>query len=82
VKRTRGDEPIGAVIHICKEISQGNSLCSYIYLKLANHHVFLFIFYLFSSTKSENKRVEQVPPEVGGFGTSGRGVMAGEGVGG
>jgi hypothetical protein len=29
VKRTR-DEPVGAVLHTCMEISQGNSLGSYI----------------------------------------------------
>jgi hypothetical protein len=37
------------------EISQGISLCSYLYLK--QEKVF---FYLFSSIKSENKRAEQV----------------------
>jgi hypothetical protein len=35
VKRIRRDEPNGVVIHICMEISQGNPLCSYLYLKLA-----------------------------------------------
>jgi hypothetical protein len=30
----------------------------YLYFKLAKCHVFLIIFYHFSSTKSENKRVE------------------------
>jgi hypothetical protein len=39
-------------------------------------HAFLFMFYLFSSTKSENKRVEQVMPFRGG--TSGRGGGIGE----
>jgi hypothetical protein len=62
VKRIRGDEPIGVVIHVCVETSQGNSLCSYLYLKLVKMSFFLFIFYLFSSTKSENRRAEQVLP--------------------
>jgi hypothetical protein len=37
--------------------TQGNSLCDYLYLKLAkcSHSV----FYVFSSTKSENRRVDQ-----------------------
>jgi hypothetical protein len=49
------DEPIEVIIHIYMEISQGNSLCSYLYLKQAK-----MSFSLFSSTKSENRRVEQV----------------------
>jgi hypothetical protein len=40
--------------------TQGNSLCSHLYLKLAKPHVAHFIFYVFSSTKSENRKVEQV----------------------
>jgi hypothetical protein len=35
VKRPGRGELIGAVIHICMEITQGNSLCSCLYLKLA-----------------------------------------------
>jgi hypothetical protein len=43
------------------EISQGNSLCSCLYLKQAKmSFFFLFFSYLFSSTKSGNKTVEQV----------------------
>jgi hypothetical protein len=44
MKRTRGDEPIGVVIHICMETTQGNSLCSYLYLELAK--ISHFSFYL------------------------------------
>jgi hypothetical protein len=40
--------------------TQGNLLCSYLYLKLIKHHIFHFIFYVFSSTKLENRRVEQI----------------------
>jgi hypothetical protein len=43
------------------EISQGNSLYRYLYLKQAKCHAFL-IFYLFSSTKLENRKEEQVLP--------------------
>jgi hypothetical protein len=40
--------------------TQGNSLCSYLYLKLAKRPVSHFIFYVFSSTKLDNSRAEQV----------------------
>jgi hypothetical protein len=59
VKRIRGDEPIGVVIYIIMETLQGISLCNYIYLKLAKMSCFFLIFYLFYSTKSENRRAEQ-----------------------
>jgi hypothetical protein len=50
MKKIRGDKPIGVIIHIYMELSQGNSLCSYLYLKL-KCPVFCFISSLFSSTK-------------------------------
>jgi hypothetical protein len=53
VKRTGRGESTGTVIHICMGTTQGNSLCSYLYLKLAKHCVLCFIFYVFSSTKLE-----------------------------
>jgi hypothetical protein len=34
MKKIRGDKPIGVIIHVYMEISQGNSLCSYLYLKI------------------------------------------------
>jgi hypothetical protein len=40
------------------KISEENSLCSYLYLKLAKTSCFSFS--LFSSAKSENRRVEHV----------------------
>jgi hypothetical protein len=58
VKRIKGDEPIGVAMYTCMEISQGTSLCSYLYLKLAK--MSCFSFYLFSSTKSGNRKAEQV----------------------
>jgi hypothetical protein len=60
VKRTGRDEPVWVVMHICMEIVQRNSLCSYLYLEVAKLHVSHFIFYVFSSTKLENRRAEQV----------------------
>jgi hypothetical protein len=60
VKRTGRGKSIGAVKHICMGITQGNSLCSYLYLRLAKCHVSSSIFYAFSSTKSENRKAELV----------------------
>jgi hypothetical protein len=48
------------VIHMCMEATLGISLYSYLYLKLAKRYVFLIVSYVFFSTKSENKRAEQV----------------------
>jgi hypothetical protein len=76
VKKIRGDKPVGSIIHIYMEISQGNSLCSYLYLKKAK-----MSFFLFSSTKLENKRVEHVLRWGGReekAGTSGSGEMVGK----
>jgi hypothetical protein len=55
MKRIGGNEPPGDVIYILMEPTQGNPLCSYLYLKLAKCHVSLFTFYIYSSTKSENR---------------------------
>jgi hypothetical protein len=46
MKTIRGDKPIGVIIHLYKEISQRNSLCSYLYLKQAK--MSCFSFYPFS----------------------------------
>jgi hypothetical protein len=50
------------------EATVGLSLYSYPYLKLQKCYVFLIISYVFSSTKLENKRVEQVLPSSKGVG--------------
>jgi hypothetical protein len=44
------------------ETTQEIYLHSYLYLKLTKMPCFLIVFYVFSSTKSENKKVEQVLP--------------------
>jgi hypothetical protein len=80
VKRTGWGESVGAVIHICMETTQENSQCSYLYLKLAKTSC--FSFYLFSSTKLEDRRAEQVLPKVRVVGTGGRGEVFEKGVGG
>jgi hypothetical protein len=59
VKRSGRDESMWVVIHKFMEAMLGISLCSYLYLKLAKV-LCLIISYVFSSTKSENKRAEQV----------------------
>jgi hypothetical protein len=56
LKRTRRDEPIGALIHICMETTQENSLCSYLYLKLAKMSCFpfyLLCFFLYKIREQE-----------------------------
>jgi hypothetical protein len=45
MKKNRGDEPIRVITHVYIEISQGNSLCSYLYLKKAKMSFFSFFFY-------------------------------------
>jgi hypothetical protein len=76
--KIRGDKPVGVIIHIYMEILQGNSLCSYLYLNQVK--LPCFSFSLFSSTKLENKGLNQVLPRfVGGISTSG--VRKGKGVG-
>jgi hypothetical protein len=66
VNRSGRDEPIWAAIHMCMEAVLGISLYNYLYLKLVECYVFLIISYVFSSTKLENKRVEQVLPGSSG----------------
>jgi hypothetical protein len=61
MKKIRGDKPIEVIIHIYMEISQGNSLCNYIYLKQTKMSCFSFIFSLFSSEKLENSRAGASP---------------------
>jgi hypothetical protein len=46
VKMTERDEPVGVVIHVCMEITQGNSLCSYLCLKLVKKVMFLFVSFM------------------------------------
>jgi hypothetical protein len=61
------------------ETTQRNFLCSYLYLKLAKHHVSCFIFYVFSSSKSENRRAGQLLWGGRAVGTGRREEVAGKG---
>jgi hypothetical protein len=56
--RTGGGESTGAVIYICIGTTQGNSLCSYLYLKQAKHCISCLVIYVFSSIKLEKRRAE------------------------
>jgi hypothetical protein len=66
MKKIRGDEPIGVIIHIYMETSQGNSLCSYHYLKLKCHD-FHFIFSLFFFYKIGKQEDRMGPVQGGGL---------------
>jgi hypothetical protein len=71
VKRIGRGKSIRTVIHMCMETTQENSLCSYLYLKLAKRHVSRFIFYVFFLYK--------IREEKGGTGSvrvRGGGVLA------
>jgi hypothetical protein len=70
VKRSGRDEPMGVIIHMCMEVTLEVSL--HFYLKLAKT-LFFIIFYVFSSRKSKNKRVEQVLPRSKWCGDGGEG---------
>jgi hypothetical protein len=61
------------------EISQGNSLCSYLHLTQAKMSDFSFFFFF---TKLESRRAEQVLPRVGGLVTEGKGRWQEKWVGG
>jgi hypothetical protein len=58
--RSGRDEPKWVVICMCMEAMLRISLYSFLYLKLAKTLCLLILTYVFSSTKSENKRSEQV----------------------
>jgi hypothetical protein len=70
MKKNKGDEIIGVIIHIYMEISQGNSLCSYLYLKLAKMSFFSFLYFPLQNRRiSERNRScwgSRVESDVGG----------------
>jgi hypothetical protein len=80
VKRTGRDEPVGVVIHICVEKTQTISLCSYLYLKLAEMPCFsyyLSCFFLYKIGEPEGGTGSALRV---GFGIGGRGEVTGKGV--
>jgi hypothetical protein len=60
VKRTDRDEPICVVIHIYMETTQGISLYSYFYLKLAKKPCFSYYLLCFFFYKIGKQKVERV----------------------
>jgi hypothetical protein len=62
VKRSARDEPMWVVIHMCMEAILGISLCSYIYLKLAE--MICFSYYLLCFL------VNKIREQVGGTGSA------------
>jgi hypothetical protein len=77
-RHSRGDEPTGVIVHIYMELSQGNSLGSYLYLKQAKMSFFFFLLYKI------REQEDRTGPAWGleGSGTNGRGWWRGKGVGG
>jgi hypothetical protein len=71
MNKIRRDEPSGVIIHMYMEISQGISLCTYLYLKL-KHHVFHVIFSLFFLPNWRTVEQNKFCP-LGRAGSSGRG---------
>jgi hypothetical protein len=69
VRKIRGDEPIWVIIHIYMEISQGNSLCSY----LKQNKNVIFFFYIIGEQEGG------IGPVGGGIGTTGSGEDVGKG---
>jgi hypothetical protein len=72
MKRTSRDKPIGVVIRICTETKTMNSLCSYLYLKLAKTSCFSFYllsFFFYKIGEQEGK----IGCRGGRVGTGGKG---------
>jgi hypothetical protein len=65
VKRSGRNEPKWVAIHMYMEAMLGISLYSYLHLKLQKRYVFLIFSYVFSSTKSENRRENRTQGERG-----------------
>jgi hypothetical protein len=72
MKKIRGDKPIVVIIHTYMEASQGNSLCSCLYLKQVKMSCFSFYLFSFSSTNQRTGGQNKSCPGQRA-GTSGRG---------
>jgi hypothetical protein len=80
VKRTGRDEPVGVVIHICIKTTQGNSLCSYLYLKLAKMPCISSFLYFFLLQNLRTGRQNRFCPGCGGYNTGGMKKVVMKGV--
>jgi hypothetical protein len=65
MKKIKEDKSIEFIIHICIEISVGNSLCSYLYLKQAEMSCFSFYLFSFSFYKSREQESRIGPAQWG-----------------
>jgi hypothetical protein len=83
VKKSGRDQPVGVVIHICMETTQENSLCSYLYLKLAKMPWFSYylLWCFFSKIREQEGRTGSAL-RGRGVGTDGKGRWMGMGIGG
>jgi hypothetical protein len=78
MNKNRGDEPLGAIIHIYMAIPQGNSLCCYLYLKEAKCKS-SFLFFLLKNQRIRGlNRFCPHPPGEGVHDTSERRKMVGK----
>jgi hypothetical protein len=83
MKKNRGDEPIGVIIHTYMEIAQGNSLCSYLYLRQAKMSCVSFYLFSFSFYKIGEQKGRTGPEgDSGGSWYQWKGEVAWKGVGG
>jgi hypothetical protein len=79
MKKIRGVKPIGVIIHRFTELSQGNSLCSYLYLKQAKNVMFFFLSFLFFLVQNQRTGGWNESCPRGRANTSGRGKVMGKG---
>jgi hypothetical protein len=82
MKKIRGDKPIGVIIHTHMEISQGNSLCKYLYFKQAKMSCFSFYFFSFFSYKIRKQEGRTSPIQGAGLAPGGASRCWGNRVGG
>jgi hypothetical protein len=75
VKRIRGDEPIGVVIHICTETTQGNSM--YLSLSQTSKNI-MFFFLSFILFLLQNWRTRGQNRFCGGIETGGKEEVVGK----
>jgi hypothetical protein len=71
MKKIRVDKPFGVIVHIYMEISQGNSLCSYLYPNKQKCHFFIY--------KIREQEGRTGPAQEMRAGTSRRGEVVGKG---
>jgi hypothetical protein len=54
-KKIRENKAIAVLIHIYMEISRGNSLCSYLYLKQQAKNTNFFLFFYYKIRKQDGR---------------------------